>query len=503
MAESMSRLKERLNDVSRLQQALAVLGWDQQVYMPPGGAESRAEQIGTLDRMAHEMLIADETGELIEAARSELNGSAPDSDEASLIRVVNRDYEQSKKIPAELVREMSQHAVLAQQAWVKARAENDFAAFAPYLSKTIDLSRRVADYLGYEGERYDALLDLFEPGMKTAHVAAIFADLKAELVPLVAAIAERADRVSDAVVHQSFDEAKQEEFGKAMAAAFGFDFTRGRLDRTVHPFATGFSRNDVRITTRYDPNFLNPSLFSTLHEAGHGMYEQGIGETLDGTMLGNGASLGVHESQSRLWENIVGRGRDTWQHFYPRLQETFPEQLGNVDLDTFYGAINRVHPSLIRVEADEVTYNLHIMLRFEMERELLDGKLAVEDAPEAWNEKMRAYLGITPPNDAEGVLQDVHWSGGMMGYFPTYSIGTILSAQLFDAAMRAHPNIPEEMRSGRFDTLHGWLVENVYRHGRKFEPNELITRATGEPLQSRSYVVYLKGKFGELYGLNS
>jgi len=500
MGENLGRLRERLADISRLREAGAVLGWDRQTYMPPAGAASRAAQLSTIERMAHELFIDDVTGELLEAARAELNGAAPESDDASLVRVTTRDYENDRKLPPTFVREMTEHSVLAQQIWIEARENNDFRTFMPALAGTIDLARRMADYLGYEGEMYDALLDVFEPGMKTERVAALFAELKSELVPLVAAIAERSDRVDDAVLHQSFDERLQEEFGTMMAEKFGFDFQRGRLDRTVHPFAVGFTRNDVRITTRFDPNFLTSSLFSTLHEAGHGMYEQGIGASLEGTPLAHGTSLGVHESQSRLWENIVGRSLDTWQHFYPLLQETFP-QLDDIDLQTFYGAINRVYPSLIRVEADEVTYNLHIMLRFEMERELLAGAYPLAEAPEVWNEKMRSYFGVTPPNDTQGILQDVHWSGGMMGYFPTYTIGTVLSAQLFDAARRAYPTIPEEMRAGEFGNLHGWLTENIYQHGSKFQPEELIVRATGEPLQTRSYIGYLKTKFGDLYGL--
>jgi carboxypeptidase Taq len=390
--------------------------------------------------------------------------------------------------------------VLANSVWVKAREDNDFASFAPYLEKTIDLSRQLAEHLGYQDQIYDALLDQFEPGVKTAQVRQIFEDLKQDLVPLVHAIAERADRVDDRVLHQPFDEAKQEAFGKMLSQRFGYDFSRGRQDRTVHPFEITFSVNDVRITTRFERDFLSPALFGTLHESGHAMYEQGVSQDLDGTLLARGTSLGVHESQSRLWENVVGRGRDCWQHFYPMLQETFPEQFGTVELDAFYRAINRVSPSLVRVEADEVTYNLHIMLRFEMEIDLLEGAYPVDEAPTIWNQKMESYLGICPPTDTLGILQDVHWTS-TMGYFPTYSLGTILSLQLFDTAVRARPEIPSEMAHGSFDALRGWLAENIYRHGRKFEPNELIPRATGEPPQSRSYIAYLKRKYGEIYGI--
>jgi carboxypeptidase Taq len=332
-------------------------------------------------------------------------------------------------------------------------------------------------------------------------VRGIFDELKTGLVPLVAAIAERAEVVDDRVLHQSFDEAAQETFGVMVVQRFGYDFSRGRLDRTVHPFAIGIAVNDVRITTRYESDFLNPALFGTMHEAGHAMYEQGVGEDLDGTLLARGASLGMHESQSRMWENVVGRSRLFWQHFYPQLQETFPSQLATTSLDTFYGAINRVQPSLIRVEADEVTYNLHILLRFELELALLEGSLSVSDAPAAWNTKMQTYLGITPPSDTLGILQDVHWSGGMLGYFPTYTLGNLLSVALYEAAVAAHPGIPQELGQGQFDTLRGWLTAQVYRHGRKFEPTELVQAATGAPLQSSSYLRYLHDKFGQLYGL--
>lgn len=500
MGEHFDRLTVLLADVHNLSRANAVLGWDQQTYMPPGGARARAEQMATLSRLAHELFITQETGELLQKAAEEVADLPPDSDEAKLVQVAQRDYEKATRVPASLVFEMRKHASLANPIWVQARQENDFAAFAPCLEKTVELSRELAEHLGYEDRLYDALLDEFEPGMKTAQVEAIFGTLKQDLVALVQAISERIDRVDDSVLHQPFDEAKQEDFGKMVVERYGYDFSRGRQDRTVHPFEITFSRDDVRITTRFEPNFLNAALFGTMHEAGHALYEQGIDESIDGNLLGRGTSLGVHESQSRLWENVVGRSRPFWQHFYPCLQEVFPEQLGSADLDTFYGAINKVQPSLIRVEADEVTYNLHIMLRFEMEQDLLEGRYPVSEAPAVWNQKMEDYLGIRPPTDTDGILQDIHWTG-MMGYFPTYSLGNILSVQLYDTAVEEVPEIPEQIARGTFDGLRGWLTEKVYRHGRKYEPNELIERVTGEPLQSRSYMGYLKRKYGEIYEL--
>lgn len=498
----LDQLKERLADVHNLSAARAVLSWDQHVYMPPGGAEARGAQIATLSRLSHNLFTADETGELLEAATAEVKDLPDDSVDASLVRVARRDYEQDRKVPVSLVSEIAEHSVASNHVWVRARQENNFALFAPYLETTIDLSRRLAEALGYEDELYDALLDQFEPGMRTAQVSAIFDSLKAELIPLVRAIAEREGRVDDSVLHQPFDEAKQEQFGKMIVETYGYDFSRGRQDRTIHPFETSFSRNDVRITTRFDPAFLNMALFGTMHESGHAMYEQGVGPDLEGTLLGRGASLGVHESQSRMWENVVGRSLPLWQRFYPDLQAIFPDQLGSTDVQGFYAAINKVQPSFIRVEADEVTYNLHIMLRFEMERDLLEGRITVAEAPEVWNQKMQEYLGIRPPTDTLGILQDVHWSGGMMGYFSTYSLGNILSVQLWDKAVEERPEIPDEIGRGEFAGLRGWLTEKVYRHGRKFEPAQLIEMATGEPLQSRSYMRYLKDKYGAIYGLS-
>ncbi|HRE48121.1 MAG TPA: carboxypeptidase M32 [Aggregatilineales bacterium] len=494
-------LKERLADVRNLGSAGALLGWDQQTNMPSGAGESRARQLGTLAKLTHAMFVAEETGSLLGEAEKMLNGADYDSDDASLIRVTKRDYENERKLPSAFVAEMTALTSHAHEVWAKARAAKDFSAFAPTLEQVIAMKRREADYRGFTDHPYDALLDVYEPGVKAADVAAMFDGLRQEIVPLVAAIRAKADKVSDAVLHQAYDEDKQRDFAEMVVATFGYDFTRGRQDRAVHPFCTSFSCNDVRITTRYDANWLNPALFGTLHEAGHGMYEQGSAQALDPYGLGGGTSLGVHESQSRLWENVVGRSRGFWAHFYPQLQAAFPEQLGTVALDTFYHAVNKVEPSFIRVEADEVTYNLHIMVRFELEMALLTGALKVADLPIAWNKKYQDYLGITPPDDALGVLQDIHWSAGLFGYFPTYSMGNLLSVQLYEAARAAHPTIPTEIAAGKFDTLRGWMAEHLYRHGRKFEPKELIQRATGEAMNARAYVAYLKDKYSAIYGV--
>lgn len=499
MATTLETLKARLEDIHNINSSAALLGWEQQTYMPEGGAATRAAQLSTLSRLSHEMFTADEVGKLLQQAKAELNGADYDSNDASLIRVTQHDYDLATKVPASLIAELSHHSALAHNVWARARAENNFPAFAPYLEKTVDLSRRLAEYLGYTDRIYDALLDQYEQDMKTADVETIFNELKKDLVPMVAAIVERQDRVSDEVLHRHYDLHKQNEFAVRVARDFGFDFHRGRQDKAVHPFCQSLSRDDVRITTRFDPNFLQMALFGTMHETGHGLYEQGVGADLPGR-LASGTSLGIHESQSRLWENIIGRSRGFWKHYYPLLQQEFPESLSDVDMETFYKAINNSKPSFIRVEADEVTYSLHIMLRFEMENELIEGKLKVADAPEAWNAKFKAYLGIVPPTDTLGILQDVHWSGGLMGYFATYSLGSMLASQLYEKAIVDVPSIPTDVENGNFGTLLGWLRQNIHVHGRKYKPQELVQRVTGEPLQSRSYVKYLRIKYSEIYG---
>ncbi len=501
MTEKYQQLVTHLGDIHNLNMATALLQWDQQTQMPPGGAEARAAQMATLTRIAHEMFTGDPTARLLEEASHELDGAAYDSNEASMIRVVKQDYEDATKLPAEFVAEQTRVTALAHEVWAKARANNDFKSFQPTLERIYELARQQADYLGYTEHPYDALLDQYERGMTTAMVKQIFDGHKPQLVELIAAIGRNADQVSDAVLRRDFDIDKQREFALEVVKTFGFDFERGRQDVAVHPFCTHFSRDDVRITTRFYPDFLNPALFGMMHEAGHGLYEMGSDPTLEGTPLAGGASLGVHESQSRMWENIVGRSRAFWSWALPKLQATFPAQLGNVDLDTFYRAINKVQRSFIRVEADEATYNLHIMLRFEIETEALAGQIKVADLPKIWNERFEAYLGIVPPTDTLGVLQDVHWSAGLIGYFPTYALGNLLSAQYYRKAIEQHPSIPDEIAEGKFDTLLNWLVEHIHQHGRKYTSDELTRRITGESIQSQDYIQYLQTKYGEIYGL--
>ncbi|CAA9584130.1 MAG: Thermostable carboxypeptidase 1 [uncultured Truepera sp.] len=493
--DPLTDLKAHLAVISDLAQAQAVLSWDENVYLPEGAAPARGQQLATLSRVIHERATDPKIGGWLDAL-----GEPSSADEAALARVARREYRLSTKLPGDFVEDFTRIRSAAQAAWVGARAASDFSQFAPHLEKIVALNLRQADYLGYDTHPYDALHDLYEMGSTTEKVRAVFADLRDATVPLVRDIAEGRD-VSDAPLRQVFSEPEQEAFAVKMVEAFGYSFRHGRLDRTVHPFATSFSKYDVRITTRYDPNFLSPALFGTLHEAGHAMYEQGISSSFDRSPLGAAVSLGIHESQSRMWENLVGRSYGFWRWAYPQVQETFPAQLGNVPLDDFYAAINKVAPSFIRVEADEVTYNLHVMVRFELELALLEGSLKISELPEAWNAKYGEYLGITPPNDAEGCLQDIHWSLGMMGYFPTYTLGNIMSVQLFEAAASAVPTLGADIEGGRFDGLLGWLRENVHQHGSRFEPAELLRRATGSDLDAGPYVAYLNRKFRALYGI--
>lgn len=501
MEDQLQALKTRLGEIQDLNRATTLLGWDQQTYMPPGGAAARAEQLATLQKTSHNWFIADEIGELIEDLSGDGAGWDYDSDQASLVRVVARDYEKARKVPGELVAEFARVSALAYGAWATAREQADFSMFQPHLEKIVELNVRLAEALGYENRIYDPLLDQFEPEMKTAQVAAIFDELKAELLPFVKAISERIDAVDDSVLHLAYDEQKQWDFGVEVIKDFGFDFTRGRQDKSVHPFTTAFSISDVRLTTRIDPNYLPTALFGTLHECGHGLYEQGVSLSLERSSLDDGTSLGIHESQSRLWENLVGRSREFWYHYFSRLQGVFPDQLADVGREDFYRAVNRVEPSFIRVEADEVTYNLHIMLRFELENDMLEGKVKIADLPEAWNAKMETYLGIVPPDDAQGVLQDIHWSGGMLGYFPTYSLGNLVSVQFFDKVKADTPSLADQIAAGKFDELRNWLGENVHQHGRKYTPTELVKRVTGSGLTAANYMAYIKAKFSDIYGL--
>ncbi|MCC7129163.1 MAG: carboxypeptidase [Anaerolineae bacterium UTCFX2] len=501
MKEKMHLLRQKLIEADDLEKAAAVLSWDQSTYMPPGGAAARARQTATLAQLAQEKFTDPAIGKLLDELTPYAESLPYDSDDAALIRVTRRQYERMTRIPAEFVGKMSEHTSQAYAIWAEARPANDFARVQPYLEKTLDLSRQLAEFFpGYE-HIIDPLVGFSDYGMKASSIRRLFAELRKELVPIVQAITAQPP-ADDSCLRKRYPQDQQLALGKEVASQIGYDFQRGRLDLTHHPFETNFAVGDVRITTRVKENLFGECLFGVIHESGHAMYEQGVRPELDGTPLGGGTSSGVHESQSRLWENLVGRSRNFCEFFYPRFQAMFPEQLGDVPLEAYYRAINKVERSLIRTDADEVTYNLHVMLRFDFEMDLLEGKLAVKHLPEAWNERFLADIGIQPQDDKDGCMQDVHWYGGLIGgAFQGYTLGNILSGLFYEAALKDHPDIPAQIRQGQFDTLRNWMTEHIYQHGSKFTADELVMRITGGPIRIEPYIQYLRTKYGELYDL--
>ena len=492
MGGSLEILKARLADVNALRVASTVMDWDQQTFMPPGAANARAQHLGNLQRMAHEVFTD-------EATLAALEGATPESDDdVALLRVVKRDLELSTKIPSALVAEKGHLAGIAHEEWVHARATNDFAGFAPTLERMFEIARQEAEYFGYQDDIYDALLDQYEEGATAAEVHAMFDSIRGPQVELVKAI-QSADPVDDSALYGEWSQSAQAELTREMVASLGFDFNRGRQDTAPHPFCTNFSCNDVRLTTRYK-DYLPSSIMGSMHEAGHGLYEQNSPEKWDLTFLAGGVSLGLHESQSRLWENIVGRSPEFWNLWFPRLKQAFPELLVNSAAE-FYRLINKVKPSLIRVEADELTYNLHVLIRFEIESAILKGELKVSELPDAWNAKYEAYLGITPESDSVGCLQDVHWSQGSIGYFPTYSMGNLLSYQIWNAMAAEVPNQNELIGQGEFGPILSWLREKIYSRGRYLTPKQLVLEVTGKPMQAADYLDGLGTKYRTLYGL--
>ena len=496
MSDGYDALIESIAEIGRLEAIEYLLDWDQQTYMPPNGVDFRAKTIAMIAALKHERQIDPVIGDVLSQVTE--NG---DPIRATNIRETHRFYDRAVKVPTKLVKEIAHTSSLARSAWVKARQDSDFATFVPHLSKLLDLRRQQAECIGYEDEIYDALLDEYEPGARTAEVAAIFADLRKQLVPLVRAIADAPTRPDSSILRRNYPRAAQERMARRFATEMGFNFESGRLDVSVHPFCTSIGAQDVRITTRYHENFLPTAVFGVMHEAGHGLYEQGFLPEHAFTPAGRFVSLGIHESQSRMWENQVGRSRPFWERHFGWAQELFPESLGDVSLDAFYGAINTVAPSLIRVEADEVTYNLHIVVRFELERDLLSGKLEVTDIPDAWNARMADLVGVRPPNDREGCLQDVHWSMGVFGYFPTYALGNLYAAQFFAAARRDIPDLDDRIRNGDLKALLEWLRANIHRQGMRYRANELCEEVTGQPLSIKPFMDYVKGKFEPIYGL--
>ena len=490
MDADLRTLKERLAEISDLYRAMGVLAWDQRVTMPPLGTPARAEALATLGGIAHEKFVSDEIGSLLERLRPLEESLEYDSDDASLIRVTRRDWEKQRRVPTELRAEMTRAGAQGHQVWVEARASDDFASFLPALEWNLELKRRYIECFEWEDSPYTPLLDDFEPLMKTSDVSEVFDTIQ----PILSELIKEAPLVAAPFLELEYPSELQREFGERVLATLGFADGAWRLDPTVHPFCTSFSTRDVRLTTRYNETGLD-SLWSTMHEAGHGLYAHGISSSLERTPLATAPSLGLNESQSRTWENLVGRSRPFWSHWYEPLQETFPEHLGDVDLDAFLAAINRAEPGFIRVEADETTYSLHIILRFNLERQLIEGTLAPKDLPEAWNEAMLDLLGIEVPNDSLGVLQDVHWSSGGIGYFPTYALGNVISLQIWAAVREAIPDLDARMEAGELGTLSAWLRDNLYSLGRKLTPLETIERLTGSSgIDPQPYLAYLREK---------
>lgn len=510
MPDAIQELRERLAELSDLAAAGSLLGWDQQTMMPERGADRRAEQLGTLGKLLHERFTDPAIGRLLDAAEAdgltpEVAASADDDPraiDAALVRVTRRDWEKARRVPSELAAKIARAGALGHAAWVEARERSDFAAFLPALRRNVELKLRYVECFDGFDDPYDVLLDDYEEGMTSAEVDALFGELRAALVPLIAAIAERADAVDDSLLRGDFPVERQRALVRSVLERLGWSSDGWRLDEAAHPFATTIGGpGDVRLTTRYDPGYVGMALYGAIHELGHGLYESQIDPALARTPLGEGVSLGVHESQSRLWENIVGRGRPFAGWLHGRLVESFPERFTDVDADAFFRAVNRVSPSLIRVEADEATYGLHIILRFELERAMIAGTVRLEDLPQEWNARMREYLGVEVPDDARGVLQDVHWSGGDIGYFATYALGNLIAAQLWERARADLPDLDDALAAGDGAPLRGWLREHVHRFGRRLPPRDLVQRATGAPIRVEPFINYLNGKLRPIYGL--
>jgi carboxypeptidase Taq len=481
---SIAALKETLGEISDLQHAEAIADWDSRVSMPPDGAEARAGVVATLTRIAHERFVADEVGELL----AELDGIDDETD-AALVRVARRDFDRARRVPGELAAEMAHASGVAVAAWDRAKAASDFASFAPHLERQLELKQRYLECFPEAEVPYDVLLDEYEEGMTTAEVQRVFDRLKEVLLPLIAAHAD-----DGAPLEGPFPVERQQQANRLVLEAFGWEPEKWRIDETPHPFASKPGAGDIRLTTHTDAGDLT-SLFSTMHEFGHGVYEFDIDERFARTPLASGTSSAIHESQSRTWENLVGRSKGFWRWFYPQLQPLFPESLGSIDEPAFVRAVSAIRPGLIRGDADEATYGLHIILRFELEQELLAGTLAIRDLPEIWNARMKEYLGVDVPDDARGVLQDMHWSIGLFGYFPTYQLGNIVSVQIWEVAQRELGDLEEQFARGEFGQLRAWLREHVYRHGSVYPPRELLERVTGSQLDPEPYLRYLQTKF--------
>ena len=487
------RLSRELADLGH---ARALLGWDQETCMPRRGADERARSIGLLAGLYHEKLTSEALVDLV----GELSANLLEADAAANLRLVGREQDRALKVPQQLVVELSETQSRAHEAWVAAREKAAFGEFAPWLERILELQGKVASLVGYPGSVYNAFLDEYEPHARVEEVAPLLGELRDRLLPLAGAVLARGRPRPD-LLEREFPPETQEAFGREVLADLGFDLEAGRLDVSVHPFCSALAPTDVRLTTRYSSRCMTESLFGIIHECGHGLYEQGLPGEAMGTPVCQAVSLGIHESQSRLWENMIGRSREFWEHYLPKLKSRFPGQLEDVGLERFHAAVNHVEATPVRVEADEVTYNLHILLRFELEQQLVGGELAVAELPERWNDLMEDFLGIRPENDAVGVLQDIHWSSGLIGYFPTYSLGNLYAAQFFDCARSRMPGLMQDVGRGEFSGLLGWLRDNIHSRGARLTAGELIEEVTGAPLSTDPLMAYLEDKYGELYSL--
>jgi carboxypeptidase Taq len=496
--KSIDILRERLHEVSHLGGALALLHWDQEVNMPAKGAEARAQAISYLSAIVHNKFVAINEDGLLTKLKRALDNSKIRGKEATIISETWRSYEREKKLPEVFVKELAETEARSQTVWAEARAKNDFKLWLPWLEKIVKLKRQEAKYVGYQDSPYDALLDTYEPGMTTAQATLILNDLKDFLVPFLQKIKSSQTKIDSKRILGKFPIGQQKTFNELIAQKLGFDLEAGRLDKSVHPFSTNFHPTDVRMTTRYRENDVLYSIGSTIHETGHSLYEQNLPPEHFGTPLAEAVSLGIHESQSRLWENNIGKSLAFWRYLYPKLQKEFPLPFKKLSLPDFYQIINQVTPSLIRTEADEVTYNLHIILRFEIEREMIEGTLELKDLPQIWQSKMKEYLGIEVPSDKLGVLQDVHWSGGGIGYFPTYSFGNLYAAQFYSQMKEDLPKLDQQIAKGNFKVINNWLKTNIHRHGKTYSALDLIKKVTGEPLTSRHFTDYLQAKYKKM-----
>ena len=501
MTEALNALKSRLATMTDINLASSILNWDQATMLPDAGAEQRGRQMATLAKLSHEILTSKETGELIKTLESWADKESPDNMDAAFVREARRQRNLEAKVPSTLKSEMNEHYSRIYTAWTVARPKNDFLAIRPLLEKSVELSRRFADCFPGMDHPMDSLIQYADQGVTVKSTLALFSELRRELVPLVKKVTSSKHQIDAKCLEGDFEEKAQLEFCKVIAARLGYDFARGRMDLSPHPFMTRLSGGDIRITTRARREDLTDCLFSVIHEVGHALYEMGISPELDGNIVGGGVSSGVHESQSRLWENRVGRGKPFWDFFYPLLQKTF-SHFEKVPQDQFLRAINQVSPGLIRVDADELTYNLHVMIRFDLECQMLEGKLAIKDLPEAWNARYASDLGVKVTDFKNGCMQDVHWYGGAVGgSFQGYTIGNILSAQFFDAAAAEIPTIDKDFTNGDFSKLKVWLNQNLHHYGASLDPDSLILRATKTSMSIKPYMTYLTGKYSDLYCL--